>query len=127
MRHPSVEQLGMVTSQRLQAEMSRAWALVLPSRADTSPNVVKEARVVGLPVVVSPHGGHAGYVEDGVDGRIVGTGDPDDWFAALDGLGRDLDTVRGMGRARHAFYRDYFRPERTASEFVRLYRDMVKG
>lgn len=127
LRHPSVEVLGMVTTERLQAEMSRAWALVLPSRADTSPNVVKEARVIGLPVVVSPHGGHAGYVENGVDGWVVSTEDPEEWFAAQDRICGELEGAKAMGGARRAFFREHFRPEHTAAGFVRLYRELASG
>ena len=127
LRHPCVDCLGVVTTQRLQVEMSRAWALVLPSRADTSPNVVKEARVIGLPVVVSPHGGHFEYVQDGVDGRVVSTPDPEDWLNALDWMCRDLERVVAMGRARHDYFREHFRPEHTASAFMRLYRDVRLG
>ena len=124
LRHPSVDVLGTVTTSQLQHEMSRAWALVLPSRADTSPNVVKEARVVGLPVVVSPHGGHSEYVEDGVDGRLLDTSDPEEWFTALGRMCQDPGCVEAMGRARHDYFRDYFRAGHTASAFLRLYREM---
>ena len=124
---PRVEVLGNLTTHALQARMSRAWALVHPSRADTSPNVVKEARVIGLPIVASPHGGHAEYVEHGVDGLRVDSEDPEAWFAALDGLCRDYEKCQAMGAAHHAFYRDHFRPEHTARAFLQLYREMLLG
>jgi glycosyltransferase involved in cell wall biosynthesis len=121
---PSVEVLGILTTAQVQAEMSRAWGLVLPSRADTSPNVVKEARVIGLPVIVSPHGGHAGYVENHKDGILIESSDLDEWFNALDTLSSDYQLCRAMGDARHEFYRQHFRPETTANEFLNLYRDI---
>ena len=122
---PMVEILGTLKTQQLQEHMAKAWALVLPSRADTSPNVVKEARVVGLPVVVSPHGGHAEYVEHGRDGLVVGSEDPEEWFAALDELCASFGRCRSMGAVRHEFFREYFRPENTATAFLELYRKMA--
>lgn len=123
---PSVKVLGMLRTEQVQAEMSKAWALVLPSRADTSPNVVKEARVIGLPVVGSPHGGHAEYIEHGKDGFIVDSEDPEAWFEALDRLCKDYALCRTMGSARHEHFRDYFRPEKTAEAFLDLYREMLE-
>ena len=125
LQDPSVEVLGMLTTDQVQAEMSRAWALVMPSRADTSPNAVKEARVIGLPVVASPHGGHAEYVNHGSDGLIVDSEDPDEWFAALDTLANDYALCRSMGAVRHEYFREYFRPEKTAAAFLDLYREML--
>lgn len=124
LRDPGVEVLGTLKTAEVQEQMASAWALVLPSRADTSPNVVKEARVIGLPVVVSPNGGHAEYVQDKIDGRIIHTEDPDEWFAALDELANHFEQCRQMGRVHQVQYRDYFRPENTAERFLQLYHDL---
>ena len=115
----------MIKSDQVQAEMSNVWALVMPSRADTSPNVVKEARVIGLPIVASPHGGHAEHVNDSKDGFIVPSEDPDAWFQALNQLASNFDLCHSMGTARHAYFREYFRPEKTAEAFLDLYREML--
>jgi glycosyltransferase involved in cell wall biosynthesis len=122
---PKVEILGTLKTPELQQEMAKAWALVLPSRADTSPNVVKEARVIGLPVVGSPHGGHAEYIDHGKDGFIVPSEDPNEWFNALNPLASDYDLCQSTGTARHEFFREYFRPEKTAEAFLELYREML--
>jgi glycosyltransferase involved in cell wall biosynthesis len=124
---PGVEILGTLKTAQVQEQMANAWALVMPSRADTSPNVVKEARVIGLPVVASPHGGHAEYVQNGVDGRVVRSEDPEEWFAALDELAHDFERCRQMGEVHHARYREYFRPENTAGRFLELYHELGAG
>jgi glycosyltransferase involved in cell wall biosynthesis len=121
---PSVEVLGLLKSNQVQEEMAKAWALVLPSRADTSPNVVKEARVIGLPVVASPHGGHAEYIEHEVDGLQIDTEDPKDWFGNLNRLCSDYSQIRGMGAVHHQLFRDHFLPQNTATHFEQLYRDL---
>jgi glycosyltransferase involved in cell wall biosynthesis len=105
--------------------MSRAWALVIPSRADTSPNVVKEARVVGMPIIASPHGGQAGYVRHEEDGLLVTTADPHDWFQAMMSLTTDFEKTRRFGAINHERYRDYFRPQNTSRAFLELYRKLI--
>ena len=124
---PMVEVLGNLTTQELQARMARAWVLVHPSRADTSPNVVKEARVVGLPVVGSPNGGHAEYIEHGVDGYVVGSEEPDQWFEVLDGLCGDHARCVRLGGVNHARFREHFRVAHTAAAFLKLYREVANG
>ena len=51
---------------------------VFPSHTDTFGNVVLEAMASGVPAIVTPDGGPATIVRDGVTGRIV----PDEEFAA---------------------------------------------
>jgi len=122
---PMVEVLGMLKTEQVQQEMSKAWGLVMPSRADTSPNVVKEARVIGLPVVGSPHGGHAEYIAHDKDGLIVESSNADTWFQSINSLAMNYELSREMGRCRHEHFRKYFRPERTAEEFLNLYRSLL--
>lgn len=121
----SVEVLGLLKTSEIQEQMSRAWALVHPSRADTSPNVVKEARVIGLPVIGSPNGGHAEYIEHGKDGLLVETEDPSDWFHSLDLICRDFEACVAMGAANHSWFQQNFRPEKTAEQFLKLYAEML--
>jgi len=121
---PMVEVAGTLTTSQVQEQMAAAWVLVHPARADTSPNVVKEARVIGLPVVASPHGGHAEYVCDGVDGWIVDSEDPDVWFAKLDEMCADYEMCHRMGQARREHFRSYFQPQNTADAFLSLYQSL---
>lgn len=80
--------LGRKTAEETAEYMSKAWCLVLPTRADTSPNVVKEARVVGLPVITTQNGGQASYVRNGEDGYFVECGD-------VEGLTQKIGKVLG--------------------------------
>jgi len=56
-------------------DLARAYAamdlLVFPSHTDTFGNVVLEALASGVPAIVTPHGGPAHIVQDGVTGRVV--------------------------------------------------------
>lgn len=66
----------LLATRELQAEMTKAGERVLPSRAGSGPNIVKEARVIGMPIMVSPNGGHSAYVRDGGESRRVDSEDP---------------------------------------------------
>ena len=123
---PGTEILGSLNWIQLQERMSQAWALILPTRADTSPNAVKEARVTGMPVITSRHGGQSGYIRDGENGMIVDPLTPERLRKAIDALLSDFLLTKTMGAARHAEDRDYFRPERTAEGFTAIYRELAK-
>ena len=56
-------------------ELERPTMLLLPTRADTSPNAVKEAVVAGVPVVASKVGGIPDYVFPGKNGLLFEPGD----------------------------------------------------
>ena len=120
-----IEILGNLNWSQLQDRMCRAWALVLPTRADTSPNAVKEARVIGMPVITSRHGGQSGYIRDGENGRIVDPLTAEGLRNAMDALLSDFSLTKSMGMTRHPEDRDYFRPEHTAKGFTSIYRELV--
>jgi glycosyltransferase involved in cell wall biosynthesis len=122
---PGVEWLGNLRWDALQAELAGATCLVLPTRADSSPNVVKEARVVGVPVITTSHGGQAGYVFDGQNGLIVKSPSVEELAQALSRLMDNPGLAEQMGAARHDIDRAYFRPERTAESFIRIYDELL--
>jgi len=121
----NVEFLGNLAWKELQDRICQAWGLVLPTRGDTSPNAVKEARVVGLPVITTPHGGQVGYIHDGENGFIVDPLTPESLRSAMDTLMSDYSLTRKMGATHHEKDREYFRPEHTAVGFARIYRELT--
>jgi glycosyltransferase involved in cell wall biosynthesis len=119
---PNICWLGRKTAEETAEYMSKAWCLVLPTRADTSPNVVKEARVVGLPVITTQNGGQASYVRNGEDGYFVDCGD-------VDGLTEKIGKVLGcftkvieMGDHGKRNFRELFMAKRTGDGFMKMYR-----
>lgn len=83
----SVELLGRLPFERVEAELSTAWALVAPSRwAEPFGLAAVEAVTRGVPVVASAGGGHAETLEDGSTALLVRNGDVDELAAALDAV-----------------------------------------
>jgi glycosyltransferase involved in cell wall biosynthesis len=118
---PGVECRGLVQWNVLQDLLQRATCLVHPTLADSSPNAVKEARVVGVPVVTTPHGGQSGYIDHDVNGLIVDPHDASALGAALNAVMESPALAKRLGAARHTEDRAYFRASETARRFVELY------
>jgi len=104
--------------------MSAAWCLVHPTRADTSPNAVKEARVIGLPVVTSSAGGQTQYVKHGGSGLIHA---PDDIDSIIEGVLRltaspEINQLMGSYDQEHC--RKMLDTARTVENLIRIYGDV---
>jgi glycosyltransferase involved in cell wall biosynthesis len=121
----NVRWLGRLSRAETARALSRAWCLVLPTRADTSPNVVKEARVIGLPVVTTPHGGQSDYIIPGENGFLVEPGDITGLSSALVSVLGDLSVARAMGAQRWPEQREFFRSQHTARKFLDVYRKLT--
>ncbi|MCX6966543.1 MAG: glycosyltransferase family 4 protein [Verrucomicrobia bacterium] len=118
---PNVQWLGRLSALDTAQLLCRAWCLVLPTRADTSPNVVKEARVIGLPVVSTRCGGQVAYIEHGKNGFLVEPGDINALTKALTALLSDFEKMTVMGRRHQQEHRQLLHPHRTAEAFFDLY------
>ncbi len=124
---PNVKWLGRLPRNEIAGQMSQAWALFLPTRADTSPNVVKEARVIGLPVITTPYGGQTTYVKEGVTGFLVEPGDVSALVKAAGRLFSSFERCQTLGQALREEHRRMLHPQETANRFLNLYRSMIEG
>lgn len=122
----NVEWMGRQPPEVLVAAYEKASALILPTRADTSPNVVKEARVVGLPVITSPEGGQAAYVFDDVDGFIVPNGIIELLVERISVLAKDSDRLKKMGNLGKIRYRENLSAEKTCQILLQVYRHLMR-
>jgi glycosyltransferase involved in cell wall biosynthesis len=123
-RIPDVKYLGMLPWDEMRRQLEGAWCSVLPTRADTSPNSVKEARVVGLPVISTHHGGQAGYIIDKVNGRLLEELNVANLSEALADVMSSHSRARHLGSGNHQINRDYLHSARTAAAFALLYREL---
>jgi glycosyltransferase involved in cell wall biosynthesis len=108
--------------EKVAQELETATMLLLPTRADTSPNAAKEAVVAGVPVVASAVGGIPDYVVPGKNGLLFPAGDLESFVkvirmacshALLSHGEVDAETRERM--------RDYLSPERMAKNFLAAY------
>ena len=122
----NIEWLGEQSLEEVQKEMSEAWCLVLPTRADTSPNVVKEARVIGLPALTTASGGQSAYLVDGEDGFLIEPGNVDKTREKLLQILGDYQRAQSFGSGGRQRYRENFRPATTAMGFMSIYHELVR-
>jgi glycosyltransferase involved in cell wall biosynthesis len=118
--------LGLLQWSDMQMQLQGAWCSILPTRGDTSPNSVKEARVIGVPVITSANGGQVGYIKDGINGRIVEPLTKENLATALADVMSSHTRATSFGQGRHQLDREYLHPRRTAQGFAELYREMLE-
>ena len=106
-------------------ELSRATIFLLPTRADTSPNAVKEAVVAGVPVVASRVGGIPDYVRPGENGLLFTAGDQAEFVAAIRAARPPAFFPRPGGPAALAASREYLSPARMARSFLSAYQSVA--
>jgi len=87
--------------------------------------VAKEARVIGLPIVASPHGGHVQYVKSEINGFVFSLDTPEAWSRAIRHLFDNPAQAKAMGLADRLMHRELLKPERTAASFLALYRERI--
>jgi len=120
----NIRWLGRKTAEETAQFMSKAWCLVLPTRADTSPNVVKEARVVGLPVITTQSGGQASYMKNGEDGYFLECGDVNGLIQKIGKVLGFFAKAKEMGEKGKTGYRDLFLATKTSKSLIKLYKQI---
>lgn len=126
-RTPNIKPLGRVRRDEMARLLSEAWALVHMSLADTGPTIVKEARVVGLPVILSNECGSCQHVEEGKSGFILNPHDEDGLVQAVLAVAKDAQTAQAMGKYGHEQCRRMLSGETMVDNLLTIYRDMLSS
>jgi glycosyltransferase involved in cell wall biosynthesis len=107
------------------AELARATMMIFPTRADTSPNAVKEAVVAGVPVAASAVGGILDYVWPGRNGILFPSENVAECVQAL--RAARAHPLFRQGRVEPAALneaRDYLSPRRMGESFLEIYQSL---
>lgn len=118
--------LGNCSRSELIRHLEAAWVLYVPTYSDTGPTVVKEARVVGLPIVCTTGAGASSYVSDEDCGFVCEPGDLGAHAAALERLTSSRDQALLYGSRGHHKHLEQLHPKTTAKRFAEVYRKMAK-
>jgi glycosyltransferase involved in cell wall biosynthesis len=111
--------------------MAQVWqqhhALIVPAGGgDGLPGIVLQAAATARPLIVtSSTGAAAGFVRDGVDGRVVDGADPDALVEAVIQFARAPALVERMGRAARERVLDGYTERQVMDTFKRLWADML--
>jgi glycosyltransferase involved in cell wall biosynthesis len=116
---------GHLDAAAIAAEYRTAAAVVLPTYYDTSPNVIAEAMVAGVPVVAAAVGGLPYMLDDGANGRLVRPRDAAALAGAIhDLLARTDDTAARAARGR-VVARGRYAPALLAARMLAMYRTVL--
>ena len=101
--------------------------MLLPTRADVSPNAIKEAVVAGVPVVAAQIGGIPDYLQPSKNGIMFPAGDLNAFVQAIRTALKHSLFSRGEVEATSlTFSRDYLSPERMAGNFLSAYDQLLE-
>lgn len=118
--------LGFVNRERLQELLEQCWALVHPSLADCCPNIVKEARAMGLPCVVTTECGAKQYVVHGQSGFVISPHDEQALVESVLAMTADLQTSLSMGEEDRTRCREALSSKTMVDGILGIYADMLR-
>ena len=122
----SVTFYGFQTAADVARLMARASLLVLPTLMDTSPNVILEAQIVGVPVITTGVGGVPELVEHGRTGILVPPGSPEELSAAILESLRNPKAAQALADAAQSRALAERRPETQAAKLIDVYRTISR-
>ena len=100
--------LPPISAERVAEELKNAELFVLPSMCENSPNSLGEAMLVGTPSIATFVGGVPSILRDGVEGRLVPSGDPAAlagairrWFDHPEEANASVEPARATALKRH--------------------------
>ena len=103
-------------------ELSTATMMLCASRADVSPNSVKEAAVAGVPVIATAVGGIPDYIFPGLNGVLCAPGSSGEFKAAIRLACSHPRFRRGeVDPATLTQVRAYLSPQLMAERFLEMY------
>lgn len=118
---PNIVPLGRVGREQMQELLSSAWALVHPSLADSCPNIVKEARVVGVPCIVTEDCGAKQYVVHGKSGYVIPVHNSEALAQAVLKITSSRENAMSMGAHDQSRCREALSASTMSKELLRLY------
>jgi glycosyltransferase involved in cell wall biosynthesis len=124
---PNVKWLGQCYRDRVVAELQTAWALAIPTLADTGPTVVKEARVVGLPIITTTAAGASCYVEDKGCGFVIEPTNRLELSKSIAQICHSREECLEIGRRGWTEHRETLDPKTTAKKFINIYKRMLNA
>lgn len=119
--------LGKCARPEVIRHLESSWALFTPTYADTGPTVIKEARVVGLPIITTTGAGACSYVTATSCGHVTEPGDHDALATALLDVCASRENALRLGAMGHEEHRITLHPITTARKFAEIYHSFDAG
>lgn len=117
--------LGRVSREEIKDRLSSTWCLVHPSMADSCPNIVKEARVMGVPCVVTTECGAKQYVVHEKSGFVIPVKNSDALAESVLRITESQETSLRMGTYDHRRCREALSEETMIKKLFDLYNQIL--
>ena len=100
--------------------------LVLPSRVESIPNVIKEAFYLKVPVVASNVGGIPEIVEHKKTGLLVPPNEPEKLADSINHLLENNDYAKKLAESGYEFLKNNLTWDVLLPKYIKFYEDLVK-
>jgi glycosyltransferase involved in cell wall biosynthesis len=117
--------LGSQPPQRIAELRLRSCFALVASRFENFAYSIGEAMAVGMPVLASDTFGSREMIRDGLDGRIVPSGDSSAMAEGVLAMASDPEGLAKMGRTAYERVAAWLSPERVARDTVNLYHEVI--
>ncbi len=118
---------GALPGHAVAAELGRSDIFCLPSLEEGFPLALLQAMASGLAVVATPETGAGDLIDDGREGLLVNSGDPESLRQALVHLIENPDRRRAMGEAARAGVVSGYSWDNYAERAVSAYNKLLNG
>jgi L-malate glycosyltransferase len=111
-----------VTWKEAMTRLSESSLVVLPSRMESIPQVIKEAFYLGIPVVATRVGGMPEIIQHGETGLLVPPNDPQQTTDTINKLLADKDLREKLSAKAHEFITKNFSWDALLPQYLELYK-----
>ena len=101
--------------------------LVVPSRMESIPQVIKEAFFLKIPIIATNVGGIPELIEDGVNGLLVPPNEPEKLLHAINELLKDKERIDKFTNSGYDFVLNNLTWEVLLPKYVKFYGDLVNS
>jgi glycosyltransferase involved in cell wall biosynthesis len=125
---PGIQLLGSMGLTEVQAEMTRATALILPSVCyDSFPRTLVEAFACGLPVIASRIGSLPDLIQDGVTGLLFESGNAQDLADKMRWAQRNPADMLKMGEQARTRFEEQYTEESNYHQLMSIYAEAIEA
>ena len=101
--------------------------LVIPSRMESIPQVIKEAFYLRIPVVATNVGGVPELIIDNVNGILIPPDDPEKLLEAINKLLNDKELSKRLAESGYKYLMENFTWEALFPHYIKFYEDLVSS
>jgi glycosyltransferase involved in cell wall biosynthesis len=101
--------------------------LVIPSRMESIPQVIKEAFYLKIPIVATNVGGMPELIQDNVNGLLVTPENPEQLLETINKLLADKESMNRLSEAGHEFVTKNLTWEVLLPKYIKFYEDLVNS